>query len=75
MLAITHDEAVKLHMGRFEQMRIDSTVILNEYCKAYQSGTYRMRKGDINRAKKYIKDIKFCLTSVSNVLKEFEKIV
>lgn len=74
MLTITHDEAVKLHMGKMEALKSELSLICNDYAKTWQSGTYRMRKGDIQRAKQYVKEIKAGCNVLNATLKEFEGI-
>lgn len=74
VVLMTHDEAVKLHMGKMEQIQSELAIVCEDYIKTWQSGVYRMRKGDIERAKKYVKSIKTGCNVLNATLKEFESI-
>lgn len=72
---ITHDEAVKLHMGKLEEVKSLMSVIASDYKKTLESKTYRMRKGDVERVQRYIKDIHCQSRSLQDTVKQFKELL
>lgn len=74
MNTITHDQAISLHMGKLEEIRSLLALVADDYNATWKSETYRMRDGDIKRAKKYLSAIRKETASLSQTMRKFEYI-
>lgn len=74
-MIVTHDETVKLHMGKFEQIKSLLDVVCSDYQKNWDSKTYRMREGDIKRVQTYLKEINMRSRVVQRVIRDFKGVV